>query len=46
VEAIELDGDSIPGVGYFIEVVDEHKVEMTWWLAGNDIEMHRTKEGV
>ena len=50
VEAIERKhcciGASTPGVGYSTEVVAEHKVEMTGWLAGNDTEMHRTKEGV
>jgi len=50
VEAIGLEscfiGASTPEVGYSIEVVVEHKVEMTSWLAGNDTEMHRTKEGV
>jgi len=50
VEAIEWEhrciGASTSGVGYSTEVVAEHKVEMTSWLAGNDIEMHRTKEGL
>ncbi len=50
VEAIELEhcciGASTPGVGYPIEVVVVCKVEMTSWLAKNDTEMHRTKEGV
>jgi len=34
------------GVGYSTKVAAKHKVEMIGWLAGNDIEMHRTKEGV
>ena len=34
------------GVVYSTEVVVEHKVQMTGWLAGNDTKMHRTKEGV
>ena len=50
VEVIELEhyciGASTPGVGNYTEVVVEHKVKMTSLLAGNDIEMHRTKEGV
>ena len=39
-------GASTHGVGHSSHVVDEHKVEMTEWLAGIDTEMHRTKEGV
>ena len=31
---------------YSTKVAAEHKVEMIGWLAGNDTEMHRTKEGV
>ena len=31
---------------YSTDVVVEHKVEMTGWLARIDIEMHRNKEGV
>jgi len=50
VEAIELEncciGASTHGVVYSTEVVAKHKVEMAGWLASNDIEMHRTKEGV
>jgi len=50
VEATELEnyctGASTPGVVYSTEVVVKRKVEMTGWLAGNDIEMHRTKEEV
>ena len=50
VEAIGLEhcciGSSTPRVVYSTEVVAERKVEMTGWLAGNDTEMHRTKEGV
>ena len=49
-EAIELEhcciDASTPRVGYCTNVVKEHKVEMTGWLAGNDTEMHRTKEVV
>ncbi len=33
-------------MGYSTEVVAEHNFEMTSWLARNDTEMHRTKEGV
>ena len=48
VQAIELEhcciGVSIPRVGYSIEVVVEHMVEMTEWLARSDIEMQRTEE--
>ena len=50
VEAIELEhcciGASTPRVVYSTKVVAEHKVEMTAWLAENDTEMHRNKEGV
>ena len=50
VEAIELDHccieASTPSVGYSTEFVAEHKVGMISWLARNDINMHRTKEGV
>ena len=50
VEAIELEhyciGASTPGVVSSIEVVVKRKVEMIGWLAGNDTETHRTKEGV
>jgi len=50
VEAIQLEhccfGASTPTVGYSTKVVVEYKVEMIGWLAGNDTEMHRTKEGV
>jgi len=35
---------SIPGVVHSTEVVVEHMVEMTGWLAGNETEMQRTKE--
>ena len=34
------------GAVHSTEVVVKHKVEMTGWLAGNDTEMHRSKEGV
>ena len=50
VEAIELEhfciGASTPGAMHSTEVVVEHKFEMNGWLAGSDIEMQRTKEGV
>ena len=50
VEAIDLEhfciGASTLGVVDSTEVVAEHKVEMIGWLAGNDTEMHRAKEGV
>ena len=48
VEVIKLNhcciGDSTLGVVHSSEVVVEHKVEMTSWLAGSDIEMQRTKD--
>jgi len=50
VEAIEMEHCCIEastlGAVHSTEVVVKHKVEMTGWLAGNDTEMHRSKEGV
>ena len=37
-------GASTPGAVHSTEVVAEHMVEMTGWLAGNDIEEQRTNE--
>ena len=49
-EAIELEhywtGDPTPCMGYFADVMAHCKVEMSGCVVGNDIKMHKTKEGV
>lgn len=39
-------GASTPGVVHSTKVVVEHMVEMTGWLARNDIKVERTKAEV
>ena len=50
VKAIKLEhccmGASTPRAVHSTEVMTEHIVEMTGWLAGNDTEVQRIKEEV